>query len=101
MPRPETNKECLHYVNCTMQHSEEVISIVTKKLVLEMLQQNAELTDCITAASVSFATVFARKLKIKPTTENIKEIIADDVFMNGIAPVIKGLIKADEEARNE
>lgn len=101
MPRPKVDKECLHNIRSVMQHSEDVINHTGKKLVLEMLQQNAELTDSITAASFSFARLFAEKFHIEPTEENLRELIGDVVFMNGIAPVIKELIKADEEARND
>lgn len=101
MPRPETDKERLHNIRSVMQHSEDVINHAAKKLVLEMLQQNAELTDSITAASLAFARLFAEKFHIEPTKENLRELIGDAVFMNGIAPLIKEVIKADEEARND
>lgn len=101
MPRPQVDKECLHNIRSVMQHSEDVINHTAKKLVLEMLQQNHELTDCITAVSLSFARVFAKKFNIEPTADNLRELIGDVVFMNGIAPLIKELIKADEEARND
>lgn len=101
MPRPQVDKQCLHNIRSAMQYSEDVINHTAKKLVLEMLQQNAELTDCITAASLSFARCFAEKFNIKTTPENLRELIGDIVFMNGIAPLIKELIKADEEARND
>ena len=101
MPRPQVDKECLHNIRSVMQHSEDVINHTAKKLVLEMLQQNAEVTDCITAASFSFARVFAEKFNIEPTSDNIQELIGDIVFMNGVAPIIKSLIKADEEVRND
>lgn len=84
-----------------MQYSEDVINHTAKELVLEMLQQNTEVTDCINAAGLFFATVFAKKFNIKPTGDNLRELIRDVVFMNGIAPLIKELIKADEEARND
>ena len=101
MPRPQVDKECLHNIRSVMQHSEDVINHSAKKLVFEMLQQNHELTDCITAASFSFARLFAEKFHIELTAENLRELIGDVVFMNGIAPVIRELIKADEEARND
>lgn len=101
MPRPQVDKECLHNIRSVMQHSEDVINHSAKKLVLEMLQQNHELTDCITAASLSFARIFAEKFHIETTADNLRELIGDVVFMNGIAPLIKTLIKADEEARND
>lgn len=101
MPRPKVDKECLHNIRSVMQHSEDIINHAAKKLVLEMLQQNHELTDCITAASFSFARIFAEKFNIEPTPDNLQSLIGDIVFMNGIAPVIKELIKADEEARND
>lgn len=100
MPRPQVDKECLHYIRSVMQHSEDTINHATKKLVLEMLQQNTEVTDCITAVTLSFAKVFAKKFNIEPTADNLREI-GDTVFMNGIVPLIKELIKADEEARND
>lgn len=101
MPRPQVDKECLHNIRSVMQHSEDVINHTAKKLVLEMLQQNNELTDCITTASLSFASVFAEKFHIETTDDNLRELVGDAVFMNGIAPLIKELIKADEEARND
>lgn len=101
MPRPKVDKECLHNIRSVMQHSEDVINHAGKKLVLEMLQQNAELTDCITAACFSFARIFASKFNIEPTPDNLQSLIGDIIFMNGIAPVIKEFIKADEEARDD
>lgn len=101
MPRPETDKQCLHNITSVMKHSEDVINTLKKKLVLEMLQQNHELTDSITAMSLSFARVFAEKFHIEPTAENLRELVGDVVFMNGIAPLIKELIKADEEASDD
>ena len=101
MPRPQVDKECLHNIRSVMQHSEDVINHSAKKLVLEMLQQNHELTDSITAMSLSFARVFAEKFHIEPTAENLRELVGDVVFMNGIAPLIKELIKADEEASDD
>lgn len=101
MPRPEVDKECLHHIRSVMEHSEDVINHTAKKIVLEMLQQNTELTDSITAACFSFARVFAEKFHIETTRDNLQELIGDIVFMNGIAPLIKELIKADKEARND
>jgi hypothetical protein len=84
-----------------MQHSEDVLNIIKKKLVLEMLQQNHEITDTITAMSMAFAETFCDKFHIEPTRDNLQKFIGDIVFMNGISPIIKELIKADEEAGND
>lgn len=101
MPRPQVDKKYLHSICSVMQHSEDVINHTAKKLVLEMLQQNTEVTDCITSACLSFARIFAEKFNIELTSDNIQKLIGDIVFMSGIAPAIKSLIKADEEARND
>lgn len=101
MPRPQADKQCLHHIRSVMQHSEDLISTIKKKLVLEMLQQNAEVTDCITVASFSLAEVFCKKFDIEPTKDNLQNLIGDMVFMNGISPIVKELIKADEEAGND
>jgi hypothetical protein len=84
-----------------MQKSEDVINIFKKKLVLEMLQQNQEITDAITAASLAFAKAFCNKFHIEPTPDNLQELIGDIFFLNGISPIIKELIKADKEAGND
>lgn len=101
MPRPQVDKECLHHITHVMKHSEELIDTIKKGLVLEMLQQNAEVTDAITAASFSVARAFCEKFHIEPSADNLKNLIADMVFMNGISPIIKELIKADKEAGND
>lgn len=101
MPRPQVDKQCLHNIRSVMQHSEDVLNIIKKKLVLEMLQQNHEITDAIAAASMAFAKTFCDKFHIEPTPDNLQKLIGDIVFMNGIAPLIKELIKADEEAGND
>lgn len=101
MPRPQADKQCLHNIRSVMQHSEDVLNTIKKKLVLEMLQQNHEITDAITAASMAFAKTFCEKFRIEPTPDNLRDLIGDIVFMNGISPLIKELIKADEEARND
>ena len=101
MPRPQADKQCLHHICSIMQHCENHINTIKKKLVLEMLQHNTEVTDCITVASFSLAEVFCKKFHIEPTTETLQNLIGDMVFMNGISPIVKELIKADEEARND
>lgn len=101
MPRPQADKQCLHNIRSVMQHSEDLLNIIKKKLVLEMLQQNHEITDAITAMSMAFAKTFCDKFHIKPTPDNLQKLIGDIVFMNGISPIIKELIKADEEAGND
>ena len=101
MPRPQADKDCLHHITHVMQHSEDLINTIKKKLVLEMLQQNAEVTDCITAASFGVAKAFCEKFHIEPSADNLQELIGDMVFMCGISPIIKGLIEADKEAGND
>lgn len=101
MPRPETDKECLHNITSMMKYSEDFINTLKKKLVLGMLQHNTELTDFISTVSLNFAETFCKRFHIEPTADNLRELICDVVFMNGIAPFIKELIKADEEARND
>lgn len=101
MPRPETDKECLHNITSMMKYSDDFINTLKKKLVLEMLQQNHELTDFISTASLSLAKTFCEKFHIEPTDDNLQKLIGDVIFMSGIAPLIKELIKADEEARND
>lgn len=100
MPRPQVNKECLHNIRNIMQKREDLINTIKKKLVLEMLQQNVEVTDCITVASFALAEAFCKKFNIEPTKDNLQNLIGDMVFMNGISPIVKELIKADEEAGN-
>lgn len=101
MPRPQVDKQCLHNIRSVMQHSEDLINTSTKRIVLEMLQQNYELTDSITAACYAFARTFTSKFDIELTDENLQKLIGDVVFMSGVSPVIKALIKADEEAGND
>lgn len=101
MPRPETDKQCLHNITSVMKHNEDRINTLKKKLVLEMLQQNLELTDSITAVSLSFARTFCEEFGIKSTGDNLQKLIGDTVFLSGISPIIKELIKADEEAHND
>ena len=101
MPRPEVDKECLVKINTVMEESKKMLGTIAKNMTLEMLQQNAELTNCITGASISFAKVFCKKLNIKPTPETLRELVNDIVFIGGITPVIEELIKADKEARND
>lgn len=101
MPRPQADKQCLHYIRNIMQHCEDRNNNIKKKLVLEMLQQNAEVTDCITVASFSLAETFCKKFNIEPTKDNLQKLIGDMVFMNGISPIIKELIEADKEAGND
>lgn len=101
MPRPEVDKECLERINDVMENSEKTISSLAKTMTLEMLQRNDEVTDSITIASLAIAKTFADKFNIEPTAVNLRNLIGDTVFANGIAPLIKELIKADKEARND
>lgn len=98
MPRPQVDTKCLEHIRSVMEQSEDIINRAKDTFVLAMLQQNDEVTDCITAACFTFARIFAEKFGIEPSRDNLQKLIGDAVFMSGMAPLVKALIKADEEA---
>lgn len=98
MPRPQVDIKCLDHIRSVMEQSEDIINRAKDNFVLAMLQQNAEVTDAITAACVAFARVFAVKFDIEPSMDNLQKLIGDAIFMSGMAPLVKALIEADEEA---
>ena len=98
MPRPQVDTKCLEHIRSVMENSEGIINRAKDNFVLAMLQRNAEVTNCISVACLAFARAFAEKFGIEPSMDNLQKLIEDAIFMSGMAPLVKALIEADEEA---